>query len=78
MRQYTDAVITKRNILSPLCLFVMTSTINKAVASGNGNRFLTQKQHVQISNNPRSPQGQTNAELLSPSRPTSFLVTIYL
>jgi hypothetical protein len=26
----------------------MTSPINKAVASGNGNRLFTEKQHVQI------------------------------
>jgi hypothetical protein len=39
MRQYTGAVITKKNILFSLCLFVMISPINKAEASGNGNRF---------------------------------------
>ncbi len=49
------AVITERNILTPLHLFVMTSPINKAVASGNGNRLFTEKRHVQIANNPRSP-----------------------
>jgi hypothetical protein len=31
------AVITERNIFAPLCIFIMTSPINKAVASGNGN-----------------------------------------
>jgi hypothetical protein len=46
--------------------------INKAVASGNGNRILTQKLHVQIANNPRSPQCQTEAELLSSSQPPNF------
>jgi hypothetical protein len=52
--------------------FVETSPINKAVASGNGNRFLTQTRHIQIANNPRSPKCQTEAELLSPSWPPSF------
>ncbi len=31
-----------------LRLFDETSPINKAVASGNGNRLFTEKQHVQI------------------------------
>ena len=66
MRQYIGAVRAKNSILSPLCLFVETMPINKAVASGNGNRILTQKLNVQIANNPRSPQCQTEAEL--PSR----------
>jgi hypothetical protein len=72
------AVIAERNILTPLHLFVMTSPINKAVASGNGNRLFTEKRHVQITNNPRSPQCQIEAELLAPFPPTSFFVTIYL
>jgi hypothetical protein len=70
MRQYIGAVKAKNSILSPLCLFVETMPINKAVASGNGNRILTQKLHVQIANNPRSPHCQTEAEILSSSRPT--------
>ncbi len=61
-----------------LRLFVMTSPINKAVASGNGNRLFTEKLHVQIANNPRSPKCQIEAELLAPFPPTSFFVTIYL
>jgi hypothetical protein len=32
------AVITERNILTPLPLFVETMPISKAVASGNGNK----------------------------------------
>jgi hypothetical protein len=44
-----------------------TSPFNLAVASGNGNRFFTQKIHVQIANNPQSPQSKTDAQLLSPS-----------
>jgi hypothetical protein len=32
------AVITERNILTPLHLFVVTMPIKKAVASGNGNK----------------------------------------
>ncbi len=72
------AVITERKILTPLHLFVMTSPLNKAVASGNGNRLFTEKRHVKISYNLRSPQYHTNAELLCPSRPPSFFVTIYL
>jgi hypothetical protein len=62
MRQYIGAVRAKNSILSPLCLFDETMPINKAVASGNGNRILTQEVHVQIANNPRSPQCQTEAE----------------
>jgi hypothetical protein len=70
MRQYIGAVRAKNSILSPLCLFVETMPINKAVASGNGNSILTQKLHIQIANNARSPQWKTEAELLSSSRPT--------
>jgi hypothetical protein len=51
MRQYIGAVITVRNIFTPLCLFIQTSPNNLAVASRSGNRFFTQKLHVQISNN---------------------------
>jgi hypothetical protein len=43
MRQYIGAVRAKRNILTPLCLFIQTSPNNKAVASGNGNRLFTEK-----------------------------------
>jgi hypothetical protein len=46
MRQYIGAVRAKNSILSPLCLFVETMPIKKAVASGNGNTILTQKLHV--------------------------------
>ncbi len=35
------AVITELNTLTPLHLFVMISPINKAVASGKGNRLFT-------------------------------------
>jgi hypothetical protein len=56
----------------PLCLFVKTSPVYLPVASGNGNMFFTQKLHVQIANNPRSPQSQTESQWWSPSRPTSF------
>ncbi len=56
------AVRVKNNILSPFCLFDEIMPISKAVAGGNGNRFLTQKLHVQISYNLRSPQCQTIAE----------------
>ncbi len=48
MRQYICAVRAINDILSPLCLFVETMPINKAVASGNGNRILTQKLHVKM------------------------------
>jgi hypothetical protein len=37
----------------------------------------TEKQHVQIANHPRSPQGQTEPELLCSSPPPSFFVTIF-
>jgi hypothetical protein len=43
--------------------------IKKAVASGNGNRFFTQKLYVQIANKPQ-------VQLLSPFQPTSFFITI--
>jgi hypothetical protein len=78
MRQYIGAVRAKNCILTPLCLFIQTLPNNKAVASGNGNRLFTDKRHVQIVNKPRSPQYQTKAELLFPSQPLSFFVTIYL
>ncbi len=66
---YIGTVRAKNNISSPLCLFVDVETmpINKAVTSGNGNRILTQKLHVQIANNPRWPQCQTEAKLLPSS-----------
>jgi hypothetical protein len=67
MSQYIGAVRAKRNILTPLCLFIKTSPNNKAVASGNGNRLFTEKRHVQIANKPPSPQCHTEAELLAPS-----------
>ncbi len=38
----------------------------------------TEKQHVQIYNNPRSPQCHTEPELLCPSQPPSYFITIYL
>jgi hypothetical protein len=69
MRQYIGAVRAKNIILSPLCLFIEIMPINKAVASRNGKRMLTKKLPVQIANNPRSPQCQTEVELLSYSRP---------
>jgi hypothetical protein len=63
--------------MSPVCLFVQTSLINLAGMGGNGNRFSTQKLHVQSANSLRSPQCQTKAQLLFPSRPPSFFVTFY-
>jgi hypothetical protein len=64
MHQYIGAVIAEPEgkILSPLCLLVKTSPFILAVASGNGNRFFTQKLHVQIANKPRSPQSQMDAQ----------------
>jgi hypothetical protein len=81
MRQYywRCYTVAERNILTPLCLFIQTLPINKAVASGNGNRLFTEKRHVQIANNPRSPQCQAElTTVLFPSHPLSFFVTIYL
>jgi hypothetical protein len=46
MRQYIGAVITVRKIFTPLCLFLQTSPNNLAVASGNKNRFFTQKLQI--------------------------------
>jgi hypothetical protein len=43
MRQSIGAVRAEKNILSPLCLFVETLPINKAVASKHGKRILTQE-----------------------------------
>jgi hypothetical protein len=60
MRQYIGAVRAKNSFLSPLCLFVETMPISKAVASGYGKR--TPKQYIQIENNSRSPQCHTMAE----------------
>jgi hypothetical protein len=57
------AVISDRYNLTPLRLIVMPMPI--------------QKVHVQIANNPRSPQCHTEPELLCSSRPPSFFVTIY-
>jgi hypothetical protein len=43
------AVITDRNILTPLRLFVMTMPIQKAVASGNGNiEFYRESTHSNL------------------------------
>jgi hypothetical protein len=74
MRQYIGAVRSKRNILTPLCLFIQTSPNNKAVASGNGNRLFTEKRHVQIANNPRSPQCQTRLNYYFLPDPSHFLL----
>jgi hypothetical protein len=52
MHQFIGAVRAKNNILSPLCLSVKTMPIKKAVASGKGNTFFTQKLYVQIANKP--------------------------
>ncbi len=78
MRQYIGAVRTKNNILSPLCLFVETMPIIKAVASGNGNRFFWGKGNVQNANTPRSPQSYANAQRLLACQHTLFFVSIYL
>jgi hypothetical protein len=40
-------MIAERNILSPLCLFAKAASINLALASLTGNKFLTQKSHIQ-------------------------------
>jgi hypothetical protein len=39
MRQYYWRSFNERNILTPLCLFIQTSPVGFAVASGNGNRL---------------------------------------
>jgi hypothetical protein len=62
------AVITERKILTPLRLFIQTSPIDFAEASGNRNRLFTGKLHVQITDKLRSQQYQTKAPLLYPSR----------
>jgi hypothetical protein len=41
-------ILTERNILTPLRLFIMTSPINKAVASGHGNKLYIEKQRVKF------------------------------
>jgi hypothetical protein len=46
--------------------------LSATTKSGNGNRFFKWKQHVQIANDPQSPQCQTKAELLWPSLPPHF------
>jgi hypothetical protein len=43
------AVITERNILTPLLLFVQTMPIQKAVTSGNGNNaFYRESTHSNL------------------------------
>ncbi len=77
MRQYIGGVIAERNVLSPLCLLVKSSLFNWALASGNGNRFFTQKWHLQITNNPldgHSPRLMLNYRLL----PTHLIFRYYL
>jgi hypothetical protein len=76
MRLYFGGVIAERNILSPLCLLVETAPFNLAFASGNGNRYFTQKLHVKIENNPRSSQSQTDAHIVS--FPTPLIFRYYL
>jgi hypothetical protein len=58
------AVITEKKMLTPLRRVIMTSPINKSVASGNGNRLFPEKRHFQIANDPLSPQCQTEPELM--------------
>ncbi len=41
MTSSIGAVITERNILTPLHIFIVTMPIKKAVASGKGNRLFT-------------------------------------
>ncbi len=57
------AVITERKILTLFCLFIQTSPIDFAVASGNGNRLLAGKLQLQITNKLRSPQCQCKVKL---------------
>jgi hypothetical protein len=66
---YADiyAVTTESNILTLLCLFIQTSPVDFAVASGKGNRLFIGELHVQIANKLQSPQCHTEAELLSHS-----------
>jgi hypothetical protein len=44
VHQSICGVLTERDILIPLYIFVKTLPINYAVASGNGNRFFRGKQ----------------------------------
>ena len=60
------------------CLLFEKSPINLAVASGNGNKIFTGKQHDQKDYKPRSPLSDTSTWHLPPSRPPSILVTICL
>jgi hypothetical protein len=57
---------------APLRLFVETIPIYKAVTTENGKMSFKEKRHVQTAINPRSPQCQTEAELLSPPNPPLF------
>jgi hypothetical protein len=66
IRQYFGGVIAERKKTVP-ALPIQTSPINLAGMGGNGNRFSTQKLHVQSVNNLRSPQCQTKVQLLFPS-----------
>ncbi len=78
VNRLAGGVTAERNIFPPLCLFVKTLPIYYAVASGNGNRYFTQKWHVQLANNPRSPKSQTSMQRYTSFRPPSYFVTIYL
>ncbi len=50
VRANINAVTTVSNILTPVCLFIQTSPIDFAVASGKANRLFTGELHVQIAN----------------------------
>ncbi len=63
MGQYIRAVLAEKTFcLRGLCIFVNTSPINIAGASGNGKRYFSQKLQVQIANNSRSPQSQPSMQ----------------
>jgi hypothetical protein len=62
-----------------LCLFVKTSLINYAVATGNGNNEVYKETtSLNFKEFLIAMQCQTKAELLSSSCSPSFFITIYL
>ncbi len=65
-------VLPRFAFMSRQCLFRKLQQAEKEILS------FTEKRHVQILKNPRSPQCRTEADLLPPSRALSFFVTIYL
>ncbi len=66
------AVITERNILTPLRLFVMTMPIQKAVASGKGKDCLQVNCTFKLKITPDRPNGVQKLNYMLLSDPRHF------